>query len=223
MTRGHYGTFFFLNFIFENYTSEFEFSRKKDVAENHTSLSTTIISVEGRYYPIEISYLSEPCDNYLTACASCAFAIHLTQADDDGDILIFVAGQDEVDEVVSALIERAANLKQQQLQRHAKPVRKLWILPLYGSLPVHEQLRVFERTPRSSRKIVVSTNIAETSLTLHGIVFVVDSGFMKLKAYDSRLGVESLITTAVSKSSAQQRAGRAGRYRSGHAYRMYTF
>ena len=132
--------------------------------------------------------------------------------------MIFLTGQDEVDQAVSMLVDKANDLKS---FKQTKPIKKLWILPLYGTLPVNEQLKVFDRTPKSVRKIIVSTNIAETSLTIQGIVFVVDSGFMKLKAYDSRLGSESLITVAVSKSSAQQRAGRAGRYRSGHAYRIY--
>lgn len=100
-------------------------------------------------------------------------------------------------------------------------MKKLWILPLYGSLSTGEQLKVFERTPNNTRKIIVATNIAETSLTINGIVYVIDSGFMKLKAYDSKLGCESLITVPVSKSSADQRAGRAGRYRSGKAFRLY--
>ena len=106
--------------------------------------------------------------------------------------------------------------------KHKSSIRKLWVLPLYGSLPVKEQLKVFETAPKFTRKIIVSTNIAETSLTIHGIGFVIDCGFMKLKAYDSRLGSESLITVAVSKSSANQRAGRAGRHRHGKAYRLYT-
>lgn len=100
-------------------------------------------------------------------------------------------------------------------------VKKLWILPLYGSLSTNEQLKVFERAPNHTRKIIVATNIAETSLTINGIVYVIDCGYMKLKAYNSRLGCESLITVPVSKSNAQQRAGRAGRYRSGQAFRLY--
>lgn len=100
-------------------------------------------------------------------------------------------------------------------------VKKLWILPLYGSLSTNEQLKVFERAPNNTRKIIVATNIAETSLTINGIVYVIDCGFMKLKAYNSKLGSESLITVPISKSNAQQRAGRAGRYRSGQAYRLY--
>lgn len=194
------------------------FDEGRSKKNQDSGLSTTIISVEGRYYPIEISFLTESCDNYLKACVTTAIGIHMSQEDSEGDILIFLTGQDEVDEAVSSLIEKATDLKS---FKNKNPIKKLWILPLYGSLPVTEQLKVFERTPKSCRKIIVSTNIAETSLTINGIVFVIDCGFMKLKAYDSRLGSESLITVAVSKSSANQRAGRAGRYRSGKAFRLY--
>ena len=155
----------------------------------------------------------------MKASVTTAFAIHMTERD-DGDILIFLTGQDEVDEAVSQLIDKAADLK--SFKQSREQLRKLWILPLYGTLPMSEQLKVFERTPsRNTRKVIVSTNIAETSLTIPGIVHVIDCGFMKLKAYDPRLGSESLITVPVSKSSANQRAGRAGRYRSGRAYRLY--
>ena len=76
-----------------------------------SGLSTTIISVEGRYFPIDIHYLTEPCDNYIKTCITTAFAIHLTQEERDGDILIFLTGQDEVDEAVSTLIDKANDLK----------------------------------------------------------------------------------------------------------------
>ena len=162
----------------------------------------------------------EPCDNYIKASVSTAIAIHINEENNDGDILIFLTGVDEVEEVVSQLIERAKDLAADKKRK--EQIKKLWVLPLYGSLPASEQLKVFERTPRNTRKIIVSTNLAETSLTINGIVFVIDSGFMKLKAYDSKLGSESLITVAISKSNANQRAGRAGRYRSGRTFRLYT-
>jgi ATP-dependent RNA helicase DDX35 len=188
-----------------------------------TTLSASVVSVSGRYYPIEISYLTEPCDDYVKASVHAAIGIHMQQEDNDGDILIFLSGQDEVDTAVAQLIEKALELKSLQQQQRNKRLKKLWILPLYGSLPVNEQLKVFERSvDKSTRKVIVSTNIAETSLTIEGVVHVIDSGFMKLKAYDARVCSESLVTVAVSKSSAKQRAGRAGRYRTGHAYRMYT-
>lgn len=127
--------------------------------------------------------------------------------------------QDEVDQCCDKLIDRAIDLKN---TKHKQFIRKLWVLPLYGTLAHNEQLKVFEPAPKFTRKIIVSTNIAETSLTIQGIGFVIDCGFMKLKAYDSRLGSESLITVPVSKSSANQRAGRSGRHRHGKAYRLYT-
>lgn len=86
---------------------------QKSTEKEKLHLSTTIISVEGRYYPIEISYLSQPCDDYLKACVKTVFAIHMTQQEaGDGDILVFLSGQDEVDVVVSGLIERASEMKQ---------------------------------------------------------------------------------------------------------------
>merc|ERR1719379_1896800 len=100
-------------------------------------------------------------------------------------------------------------------------------LPLYSSLPPHVQQRIFDRAPppmngKPGRKIVVSTNIAETSLTIDGIVYVVDPGFSKQKVYNPRIRVESLLVTPISKASAKQRAGRAGRTRPGKAFRLYT-
>ena len=148
---------------------------ERNKSDKKEFLPTTIISVEGRYYPIEISYLSEPCDNYINTSVTTAIAIHMTQEDNDGDILIFLTGQDEVDQVVSALIDKANDLKSYKKSRSLK---NLWILPLYGSLPMNEQLKVFENTPKNTRKVIVATNIAETSLTISGIGFVIDCGFM---------------------------------------------
>ena len=98
---------------------------------------------------------------------------------------------------------------------------KIKVLPLYGALPAYEQMKVFERTPRNTRKIVVATNIAETSVTINGIVYVVDCGFVKLPAYNHDCGIEALLIIPESQASANQRAGRAGRVRSGKAYRLF--
>ncbi len=159
---------------------------KKATDQTDKHFTTTVISVEGRCYPVEIKYLDEPCDNYIKASVMTAMAIHMKEESNHGDILIFLTGQDEVDEAVSMLIEQAKDLSTQKKHRDLK---KLWILPLYGSLPVSEQLKIFERTPKHTRKVIVATNIAETSLTIEGIVHVVDCGFMKIKAYDSKLGI----------------------------------
>jgi pre-mRNA-splicing factor ATP-dependent RNA helicase DHX15/PRP43 len=102
------------------------------------------------------------------------------------------------------------------------------IVPLYSTLPPAMQQRIFDSAPAKNkkgipgRKCVVSTNIAETSLTIDGIVYVVDPGFAKQKMYNPRLRVESLLVSPISKASAKQRAGRAGRTRPGKCYRLYT-
>jgi len=99
---------------------------------------------------------------------------------------------------------------------------ELLVLPIYASLPADEQARIFEPTPTGVRKVVLATNIAETSLTIDGVVYVIDPGFSKQKVYNPRTRVESLLVTPISKASANQRAGRAGRTRPGKCYRLYT-
>jgi pre-mRNA-splicing factor ATP-dependent RNA helicase DHX15/PRP43 len=94
------------------------------------------------------------------------------------------------------------------------------VLPLYASLPPDQQRRVFSEVP--GRKIVISTNIAETSLTIDGIVYVIDPGFSKQKVYNPRIRVESLLVSPISRASSRQRAGRAGRTRPGKAFRLFT-
>ncbi|KAH9490800.1 ATPdependent RNA helicase [Bulinus truncatus] len=96
------------------------------------------------------------------------------------------------------------------------------VLPMHGSLPASEQMKIFERTSQNVRKIVVATNIAEASVTIPGTTYVIDTGFVKLKAYNPQSGIESLVTVPISQASANQRAGKAGRVRAGKAYRLYT-
>merc|ERR1712000_548573 len=105
----------------------------------------------------------------------------------------------------------------------------LAIYPLYGTLPPQQQQRIFDKAPgplrkggRPGRKCIVSTNIAETSLTIDGIVYVIDPGFAKQKVFNPRMRVESLLVSPISKASAKQRAGRAGRTRAGKCFRLYT-
>lgn len=102
------------------------------------------------------------------------------------------------------------------------------VIPLYSSLPPYMQQRIFEAPPAPNkkgipgRKCVVATNIAETSLTIDGVVYVVDPGFSKQKVYNPRIRVESLLVSPISKASAKQRAGRAGRTQPGKCFRLYT-
>lgn len=164
-----------------------------------------ILSVEGRMFPIEIFYALDPFPDYVKATINTIMTIH--NHEPAGDILAFLTGQEDIDMVVRALIIEA-----RQQPREAMRMR---VLPMHGGLPRADQLKVFERTSRSTRKIVVATNIAEASVTIDGIVYVVDAGFVKMPAYNASCGLESLVVAPISQASAEQRAGRAGRVRSG--------
>ncbi|KAK6185965.1 hypothetical protein SNE40_008091 [Patella caerulea] len=188
---------------------EFFNTNETNNPENDTA---AILTIEGREYPVDIHYTIDPVPNYLKSSVETVMKIHLTEK--PGDVLVFLTGQDEVQKVVDMLIEEARKLP--------KDKQKLQILPMYGSLPASEQMRVFSRTPQNTRKVVVATNIAETSITINGIVYIVDAGFVKIKAYNPKTGLESLVIVPVSQASANQRAGRAGRVRAGKAYRLYT-
>jgi len=172
-----------------------------------------ILSVEGRMFPIDIFYSLDPVPDYVQATIETAMKIHRNEP--PGDILAFLTGQDDIGTVVRALINEA-----RQQPRDAMRMR---VLPMHGGLPRAEQFKVFERTSRSTRKIIVATNIAEASVTIDGVVYVVDAGFVKMPAYNSSCGIESLVVAPVSQASAEQRAGRAGRVRSGKVSVKYIF
>ncbi|KAI4087285.1 MAG: hypothetical protein LQ344_006901 [Seirophora lacunosa] len=125
-----------------------------------------------------------------------------------------MTGREEIDAVIGMVTDQAASL-------HTK-APSILALPLYAGLSTEQQLYVFEPAPDKTRKVIVSTNIAEASVTIDGIVYVIDCGFVKLRAFNPRTGVETLSVTPVSKASAVQRAGRAGRTKPGKCYRLYT-
>ena len=183
---------------------------------NTTSITSknnvAALTVEGRSYPIDIFYKLDPIPDYIKSCVETVIDIHMTEK--AGDILVFLPGQDEVTSVVSQLKSRAESLNHKEIS--------LNIVPLYAGLPYRSQMKAFERPRQHIRKVVVATNIAETSLTINGIVYVVDSGFVRVNAFNPRCGLDTLITTATSKVEATQRAGRAGRVRAGKVYRLYT-
>ena len=183
-----------------------------NITNDKSKDTAAILSVKGRSYPVDIHYTLSPVPDYLKTTVDSVMGIH--KEEPHGDILAFVTGQDEVESVVSQLIERARSLP--------KGSQYLKVLPMYGGLPHTEQMLVFKPTPHNTRKVVVATNIAEASITINGIVYVIDCGFVKLRAYSPKVGVESLVVVPVSQASANQRAGRAGRVRSGKVYRLYT-
>ncbi|XP_004520252.1 putative pre-mRNA-splicing factor ATP-dependent RNA helicase PRP1 isoform X1 [Ceratitis capitata] len=178
-----------------------------------------LMNVPGRTHPVEIFYTPEPERDYLEAAIRTVIQIHMCE-DIEGDILMFLTGQEEIEEACKRIKRETDNL--------GTDIGELKCIPLYSTLPPNLQQRIFEPAPPRNangaigRKVVVSTNIAETSLTIDGVVFVIDPGFAKQKVYNPRIRVESLLISAISKASAQQRAGRAGRTRPGKCFRLYT-
>lgn len=175
-------------------------------------LEPAILSVEGRGFNVQIHYVEDPVRDYVQAAVSTVLLIN--DKEPPGDILVFLTGQDDIDAAIKLLTEEARS--------NGKNSSGLIILPLYSGLTRAEQDLIFSPTPKGKRKVVISTNIAETSLTLEGIVYVVDSGFSKQRFYNPISDIENLVVAPISKASARQRAGRAGRLRPGMCYRLYT-
>jgi len=170
-----------------------------------------IITIPGRTHPVEIFYTPKPESDYVEAAVRTCLQIHTTE--EAGDILLFLTGEEEIETVCTRLREESNS--------YGRSVGDLLCLPLYSSLPPQVQQRVFEKTPPHTRKVVVSTNVAETSITIDGIVYVVDPGYSKQKVYNARKMVESLLVSPISQASAAQRSGRAGRTRPGKCFRLY--
>ncbi len=181
--------------------------------------SAPLLKVPGRMFPVEIIYSSAPEDDYVRAAVRVAVEIHRTEP--PGDILIFLTGEEEIEDSCRKIEEQVTQFRRQ--------CGEVVTLPLYSTLPPDRQQRVFESAPRPEypggppgRKIICATNVAETSLTIDGVVYVIDTGFSKQKLYNPRIRVESLLVQAISRASAKQRAGRAGRTRPGKCFRLYT-
>lgn len=170
-----------------------------------------ILSIEGRMYPVDIHYLMEPCEEYLERAIKTIFDIHSSEP--EGDVLLFLTGRDEIETLIEMIADRLPSLPNGS--------DKILPLPLYAGLTTEQQMYVFEAAPDNTRKVICATNIAEASVTIDGIVYVIDCGFVKLRAYNPTTGIETLTATPVSKASAAQRAGRAGRTKPGKCYRLY--
>eukprot|EP00963_Diacronema_lutheri_P011309 scaffold1368_cov333-Pavlova_lutheri.AAC.4 len=177
-----------------------------------------LMKVPGRMHPVEVFYTQEPERDYVEAAVRTVVQIHACEP--PGDILVFLTGEEEIEDACGRIKREIGYMGQK-----VGPVK---VLPLYSSLPPNMQQRIFEKAPPGrdggpqGRKIVVSTNIAETSLTIDGVVYVIDPGFSKQKVYDPRARVESLLVSPISRASAHQRAGRAGRTQPGKCFRLYT-
>ncbi|XP_022380382.1 putative ATP-dependent RNA helicase DHX33 isoform X2 [Enhydra lutris kenyoni] len=172
-----------------------------------------VLYLEGRQHPIQVLYAKQPQQDYLHAALVSVFQIH-QEAPPSQDILVFLTGQEEIEAMSKTCRDIAKHLPD-----GCPPVL---VLPLYASLPYAQQLRVFQAAPKGCRKVILSTNIAETSITITGIKHVVDTGMVKAKTYNPDSGLEVLAVQRVSKAQAWQRTGRAGREGSGICYRLYT-
>ncbi|KAN0064421.1 hypothetical protein ACQY0O_002794 [Thecaphora frezii] len=171
-----------------------------------------IFYVPGRRYPVDIHYTPQPEANYLHAAITTVFQIHTTQP--RGDILVFLTGQDEIEAAMENLQETCRAL--------GNKIAELIVCPIYANLPSELQAKIFEPTPEGARKVVLATNIAETSITIDGVVFVIDPGFVKQNSYNPKTGMAALTVVPCSRASANQRAGRAGRVGPGKCFRLFT-
>lgn len=172
-----------------------------------------IFNVPGRRYPVDIHYTLQPEANYMQAAITTIFQIHTTQQL-PGDILVFLTGQEEIE----ATMEKLEDI----VHKLGSKLPPLLITPIYANLPQDQQSKIFQKTPSGCRKVVLATNIAETSLTIDGIKYVIDPGFVKENSYVPSTGMSQLSTVPCSKASVDQRAGRAGRVGPGKCFRLFT-
>ncbi|KAM4743184.1 putative ATP-dependent RNA helicase DHX40 [Anableps anableps] len=184
-----------------------------------------VFEIPGRVFPVACTFGSAvgPKDVestfYVKEVVKVALDIHTSET--AGDILVFLTGQSEIEHACDLLFEKAENIDY-RYDVQDRTVDGLLILPLYGSMPTDQQRQIFQAPPPGIRKCVVATNIAATSLTINGIKYIVDSGFVKQLNHNSRVGMDVLEVVPISKSEAQQRAGRAGRTSAGKCFRIYT-
>ncbi|KAH9879053.1 DEAH-box RNA helicase prp16 [Plenodomus biglobosus] len=167
--------------------------------------------IPGRTFPVDIQFSRSPCEDYVDSAVKQVLAIHVSQG--PGDILVFMTGQEDIEITCELVAERLKLLNDPP---------KLSILPIYSQMPADLQAKIFDRAAPGVRKVIVATNIAETSLTVDGIMYVVDAGFSKLKVYNPKMGMDTLQITPISQANASQRAGRAGRTGPGKCFHLYT-
>lgn len=168
-------------------------------------------TIPGRTFPVDVQNHSTPVEDYVDAAVKQVLSIHIKNG--PGDILVFMTGQEDIEVTCEVIAEKLKILDNPQ---------KLEILPIYSQLPADLQAKIFNPASKGTRKVIVATNIAETSLTVDGIKYVVDCGYSKIKVYNPKIGMDSLQLAPVSLANANQRSGRAGRTGNGIAYRLYT-
>ncbi|XP_029302139.1 probable ATP-dependent RNA helicase DHX40 [Cottoperca gobio] len=184
-----------------------------------------VFVIPGRTFPVTCAFgfAVGPKDlestGYIKEVVKVALEVHTSEM--AGDILVFLTGQSEIERACDLLYEKAESIDY-RYDVQDQTMEGLLILPLYGSMPTDQQKQIFQPPPAGIRKCVVATNIAATSLTIDGVKYIIDSGFVKQLNHNSRVGMDILEVVPISKSEAQQRAGRAGRTSAGKCFRIYT-
>ena len=174
---------------------------------------TAVRHVAGRQHPVDMFYATSSVADYIDGAMLTVLQLH-AEKPLGGDVLVFLTGQEEIESLQRLLEERARKLPA------AAP--KLVVRTIFAALASEQQMKVFEPTPAGCRKVILATNIAETSITLPGVKYVVDPGVVKMRAVHPRTGTETLWVEPVSQPQAWQRAGRAGRLGPGQCFRLYT-
>jgi pre-mRNA-splicing factor ATP-dependent RNA helicase DHX16 len=173
-----------------------------------------IYVVPGRAFDVTTYYTKQPEADHVLAAVLAVLQIHASQPPGSGDVLVFLTGQDEIEEAKEELEARTRGL--------GTKLAELVVCPIYAALPAEQQGKIFDPAPPGGRKVVLATNIAETSLTIPGIAYVVDCGYAKQNSYNARTGMESLQVVPISQAAATQRTGRAGRTGPGKCFRLFT-
>lgn len=181
--------------------------------QTQTGKEIAVCHIKGRQFPVKVVYSPEPVPDFVDAALKTIFQIHYKEPL-PGDILVFMTGQETVESLENLVNDYATSMD--------PSLPKVLVLPLFAALPQSAQQRVFQPAPARTRKIILATNIAETSVTVSGVRYVVDCGKAKMKQFRARLGLDSLLVKPISKSAAIQRKGRAGREAEGQCYRLYT-
>lgn len=176
-----------------------------NIPQLSSMLKAPVIESKGKQYPVDVFYTGEQDETVLPEMTVQtilkAVKIH------EGDTLVFLPGQGEIKKCEEILFRK---------------LKDFLVLPLYGQLPYNQQSRAIQPDTNGRRKIVLATSLAETSLTIEGVKIVVDTGFGRTSRYDAKSGISRLVTVQISKDSADQRAGRAGRLSNGYCYRMWS-
>lgn len=173
-----------------------------------------VYKIPGRTFPVEIFFGKTTVEDYVDAAVKQVVQLHVGAP--EGDILVFMPGQEDIDATCELVNDKVKELEEDG------EVQPLAVLPIYSQLPTDLQAKIFQKAEKGHRKCVVATNIAETSLTVDGIKYVIDSGYCKLKVFNPRIGMDALSVFPISQANASQRSGRAGRTGPGQCFRLYS-